>query len=437
VYDKKIYHDEYVLNLEEELRELKEELRLTFEKLEASDENMQSFNEELLSANEEMQSTNEEMQSINEELHTINSDYQAKNKELVEINDDLNNYFRSNVNGQLFVNRDVLLMKFSPGTVQHINLQHTDIGRPLSNISTNIKFDTIVADVKDVINHGGVVSKEVEAESGKWYQIMTMPYVRQADNTIDGAIISFYEITQLKKIQHELDKKNKRLSRINEDLDNFILSASHDLLGPLSNIEVTISLVNQLDIPHPELLEYLDVINTSVKKFRTLLKELSTIGKIENETFRMEAVSIKDLIDEVTQSINNKISTTNTVITTNIEVEEVFFSKKNLRSILYNLITNALKFTNNPEPKIKITTRHEGEFVLLSVQDNGIGMTLKEVQKIFDIYNRVNKNLEGQGIGLYLVKKIVGAAGGKVIVESEPGKGTTFKLFLLPNQLAE
>jgi two-component system CheB/CheR fusion protein len=153
VFDKKIYLDEYVLNIEEELKELKEELRLTYEKLEASDENMHSYNEELLSANEEMQSTNEEMQSINEELHTINADYQAKNKELIEINDDLDNYFRSNVNGQLFVNRDILLMKFSPGTVQHINLQQSDIGRPLSNISTNIKFDTIVADVKEVITN--------------------------------------------------------------------------------------------------------------------------------------------------------------------------------------------------------------------------------------------------------------------------------------------
>jgi two-component system CheB/CheR fusion protein len=434
VFDKKIYHDEYVLNMEEELRELKEELRLTFDKLAASDENMHSFNEELLSANEEMQSTNEEMQSINEELQTINADYQAKNKELVEINDDLNNYFRSNVNGQLFVNRDGLLMKFSPGTVQHINLQHGDIGRPLSNISTNIKFDTIVADVNDVINNGGVISKEVETQSGKWYQIMTMPYIRQADNTTDGAIITFYEITQLKKIQHELDKKNKRLIRINEDLDNFVLSASHDLLGPLGNIEVTIALVNHLEIPHPELLEYLDVINTSVKKFRVMLKELSAIGKMENKTVKMEAVCVKDLIDEVTESINNKISTTNAVITTDIEVEELFFSRKNLRSILYNLISNALKFTNSPAPKIEITTKQEGEFVLLSVRDNGIGMSQKDIQKVFDIYNRVNKNLEGQGIGLYLVKKIVDAVGGKVMVESEPGKGTTFKIFLLPEQ---
>ncbi|MDB5112272.1 MAG: yycG 1 [Mucilaginibacter sp.] len=149
-YNEKIYFDQYVMNLEEELKELKEKLHSSYERLDSSNENMQSFNEELISANEEMQSTNEEMQSVNEELHTINSDYQLKNKELLEINDDLNNYFRSNINGQLFIDNELKLMKFSPGTVKQINLQESDIGRPLSNISTNIKFETIINDIKKV-----------------------------------------------------------------------------------------------------------------------------------------------------------------------------------------------------------------------------------------------------------------------------------------------
>ncbi|MBP8067157.1 MAG: chemotaxis protein CheR, partial [Pedobacter sp.] len=89
IFDEKIYLDQYVVNLEEELKGLKDRLHAADEKLDASNENLQSFNEELISANEEMQSTNEEMQSVNEELHTINTDYQLKNKELIEINDDL------------------------------------------------------------------------------------------------------------------------------------------------------------------------------------------------------------------------------------------------------------------------------------------------------------------------------------------------------------
>jgi two-component system, chemotaxis family, CheB/CheR fusion protein len=211
VFDEKIYLDQYVVNLEEELKESKDKLHFSNEKLDASNENLQSFNEELISANEEMQSTNEEMQSVNEELHTINADYQLKNKELLEINDDLNNYFRSNINGQLFIDNELRLMKFSPGTVKQINLLETDIGRPLSNISTNIKFETIIDDVKKVLANGSVITKEVETNNGKWYQVMTMPYVQQADHRNTGAIITFNDITELKKIQQELNISNKML----------------------------------------------------------------------------------------------------------------------------------------------------------------------------------------------------------------------------------
>lgn len=211
VYDPKVYQDQYALNLEDEVKELKDKLQSALEKLNSSNENMQSFNEELISANEEMQSTNEEMQSVNEELHTINSEYQSKNKELLETNDDLNNYFRSNVNGQLFVDNDMLLMKFSPGAVKQINLLPTDIGRPLSNISTNIKFETILADITEVLTKGNLITKEIETNSGDWYQVMTMPYIQQADNKRNGAIITFNDISELKKTQQELDLSNKLL----------------------------------------------------------------------------------------------------------------------------------------------------------------------------------------------------------------------------------
>ena len=211
-FNEKVYQDKYTANLEEELKELKIKLNSAYVRLDASNENMQSFNEELISANEEMQSTNEEMESVNEELHTINSDYQLKNKELLETNDDLNNYFRSNVNGQLFINNELQLMKFSPGTVKQINLLETDIGRPLSNISTNIKFETIIADIKKVLSEGCVVTKEIETNNGRWYQIMTMPYVQQSDQQTNGAIVTFNDITELKAIQEELNISNMTLA---------------------------------------------------------------------------------------------------------------------------------------------------------------------------------------------------------------------------------
>jgi len=438
VFDEKIYDDKYIISLEKELKALRHELNDAFEKLDASNENMQSFNEELLSANEEMQSSNEEMQSINEELHTINVDYELKNKELIETNDDLNNYFRSNINGQLFVNKDLLLVKFSPGTVKHINIRDNDIGRPLSDISTNIKFETITNDIKRVITNGEVITKEIEATNGKWYQLMTMPYIRKSDNKTDGAIITFNDITELKLTQIELDNTNKSLIDINADLDNFVYTASHDLLGPLSTIEMSITVMNQLEISdNADLRKFLEIINSSIKKFHMLVSEMAVIGKVESGISILEPVDFNELIEDVTLSIEDKINSTETVIQNDLGVAEIYFSKKNLRSILYNLISNAIKF-RDPVRKntLFISTRAEEGYILLSVEDNGIGIPAKDSEKIFQMYGRLENNVDGQGIGLYLVKKILRAAGGKIILKSEPGKGSTFTIYFKDKQPA-
>lgn len=201
----------HIDQLERDLYHTKQELTTSLVNLESSKEAMQGYNEELLSANEEMQSANEELQSINEELETINNEHKNTIGELLSLNDDLNNYFRSNINGQLFVDKDILLQKYSPGATKHINLRESDIGRPLSNISTNIKFETLINDIKTVMSNGKIIIQEVESNDGKIYQVMTSPYLREKDQEVYGAIISFYDISELKKTQRELDKTNKML----------------------------------------------------------------------------------------------------------------------------------------------------------------------------------------------------------------------------------
>ena len=430
VFNEIDYHNRYTETLEDELKQAKKNLIESYEKLDASNENMQSFNEELISANEEMQSTNEEMQSVNEELHTINADYQLKNKELLEINDDLNNYFRSNINGQLFIDNELRLMKFSPGAVKHINLLDTDIGRPITHISTNIKFDTIIVDAKQVLDEGIVISKEIEAAHGKWYQVMIMPYL-QASHRNNGAIITFNDITELKKVQTELNKKNQSLLRINADLDHFIHAASHDLLGPLANIELSITMLNE-EVPSQDanLQEYLMVVNSSIKTFRALITDIATIAKVENDMAAMEAINLNGIIDNIEWSLKEQIASCGAQIVRQLDIQEIVFSKKNLRSILYNMICNAIKFRNGTPPLITITTSSASESCILIIEDNGKGIAAEGINKIFDVYGRLNQDIEGSGIGLYLAKKIINAAGGSIMVESELGRGTKFTIDL-------
>ena len=429
LFEESDYNDTYTKNLEKELRESKSNLVSAYEKLDATNENMQSYNEELISANEEMQSTNEEMQSVNEELHTINADYQAKNKELLELNDDLNNYFRSNVNGQLFINNELQLMKYSPGAVKLINLRETDIGRPLSNISTNIKLDSIEADVREVLKSGDVITKEIETNSHQWYQIMIMPYI-QSGNKKNGAIITFNEVTELKKIQLDLDEKNKSLSRINADLDHFIFAASHDLLAPLGNIETSIAMVNQMDVEDTEVVDFLNIMDTSIKKFRALITDIALIAKVESEMMMTEEIDLAEVIDNVEWSLRDKINNSATLIEKDLKINHIVFSKKNMRSIIFNLISNAIKFKSEKSPHIIIRTHKDNNFSVLAIEDNGRGIASSGLEKIFNLYGRLNQNVEGSGIGLYLTKKIINAAGGHIEVESELGIGTKFSIFI-------
>jgi two-component system CheB/CheR fusion protein len=430
---------EHVISLELEVTELKHNLAVMSERIESSNENVQSFNEELQSANEEMQSANEEMQSTNEELQSVNEELQTINKEhqmtideLTDLNDDLNNYFRSNINGQLFVDQDLLLKRYSPGAVKHINIRESDIGRPLSNITTNIKFETLIDDIKKVILDQETITKEAEATDGKVYQVMTMPYLRKNSKKADGAIISFYDISELKRLLKELDSRNKSLLRINDDLNNFVYGASHDLNAPILNIETVLGVLNKkMDMANPDVVNLSGMINNSLNNFKEVIKELGKVGALESEM--MEKANLENfahMYHEIEDAISERIKFANAVISTDFQEKEIRFPKKSLRSIMLNLTTNAIKFSSpQRQPEIKIKTEKVDGFILLSVKDNGIGIKKERQNFVFKMYHRINEDADGQGIGLYLVKKIVNASGGKIEIESEIGKGSVFKIF--------
>ena len=149
-FNKEMHTSRYLSDLEQELAETKKRLQEAYESLDESHNNIQSYNEELLSGNEEMQSSNEELQSMNEELNTVNLEYQIKIKELADLNDDLDNYFRSTHITQIYVDNNIILKKFNPLTIKQINIKESDIGRPLADISNNIKFSSLLEDIKIV-----------------------------------------------------------------------------------------------------------------------------------------------------------------------------------------------------------------------------------------------------------------------------------------------
>ena len=196
-----------IQELEEELRVTKDRLHTTIEELETSNEELKSANEELQSMNEELQSTNEELetskeelQSLNEELLTVNTELQNKVDQLSEVNDDMNNLLNSIEIPTIFVDKDIKIKRFTKETTKLINLIPSDVGRPLEDIVSNVEYDDMIIDIKEVMDRVIYKEEEVHTKDGKWYLVRIIPY-KTTENIIDGAVITFTDISEQKEVQ--------------------------------------------------------------------------------------------------------------------------------------------------------------------------------------------------------------------------------------------
>ena len=196
---------QFILDLEQELISTQETLQSVVEQLETSNEELQATNEELIASNEELQSANEELSSVNEELVTLNAEYQSKILELIEVNNDINNFLTSSNIGTIFLDNDLCVRRFTEGITDVINLMEIDIGRPIAHISHNLHYDHLLADIEDVLRTLVSIEKEVQSRQGCWYLFKISPY-RTADNYIKGIILTIVDITELKAAHSQLSK---------------------------------------------------------------------------------------------------------------------------------------------------------------------------------------------------------------------------------------
>ncbi|MCC8409297.1 PAS domain S-box protein [Mucilaginibacter sp. UR6-1] len=193
--------EEYLMEMETALTETRSNLQLAMEEMETTNEELQSSNEELMSANEELQSGNEELQSLNEELHTLNTEHQQKIRELLELNEDLDNYFRSTTIGQIFIDANLNIRKFNPAAVNMINVIDSDIGRPINHLSNNIKYDNLNSDIHSVLANNAVIEKEVTLHNGSNNLMRIMPYLKKGGK-VDGVVITFIDITAITRLNN-------------------------------------------------------------------------------------------------------------------------------------------------------------------------------------------------------------------------------------------
>ncbi|SMB99251.1 PAS/PAC sensor signal transduction histidine kinase [Hymenobacter roseosalivarius DSM 11622] len=246
-------------------------------------------------------------------------------------------------------------------------------------------------------------------------------------------------LERIDQAQRQLHENNEQLTRANVDLDNFIYTASHDLKSPISNIE---GLLQALLSEMPPSLQgqqedqvqpIMAMMQDSVERFKRTIEHLTEVTKLQKEQIQpLAVVKLGPVIEDVRLDLAPLLRESGGILEVDVVAcPAVSFAQKNLRSVIYNLLSNAFKY-RSPEraPHVWLRCYEENDYAVLTVQDNGLGLDLIINEKrLFGMFQRLHDHVDGSGIGLYMVKKMVENVGGKIEVESEIGVGSVFTVY--------
>jgi two-component system phosphate regulon sensor histidine kinase PhoR len=244
---------------------------------------------------------------------------------------------------------------------------------------------------------------------------------------IRGAIAVFHDITRLKELE-----------KIRQD---FVANVSHELRTPLTTIKGYAETLLEGGLKEDQAFQFVQVIKRHTDRLTKIVEDLLMLSRFETKEFqlKMEAIPLRDFVDDVVEFVKEpaerkEISLSRNEIPSSLAV---LADRSHLEQILINLLDNAIKYTPEGGRVVVSAVEKDSKDIQFSVEDNGIGIPKEDLSRIFERFYRVDKGrskeLGGTGLGLSIVKHLVQAHGGRVWVESQPGKGSTF-YFTLPKR---
>lgn len=451
--------------LEKELEQIREDMRGISEDQEAYNEELQSANEELLSGNEEMQSLNEELETSKEELESTNEELIVVNRELIDKQEELND--------TLVYADDLIATVHEPFVVLDGDLRVQKV-----NTSYYQKFDGTREDIEG--------KHFFEIHNGFWYHeglqemlLKILPKSQEiTDNELklkdsDGSeqffrfnareivrdkasakliLLEISDITQKKTIERAYLSTIEELKKTNEQLDQFVHIASHDLQEPLRKITTFATRVMDkgMNMSDGELGIYLEKITASSARMSALIKNMLNYARLGHQGQPFEPTSIEGIVNNVLADFELVIEQENAEMKIG-RLPTLEAIPMQMNQLFYNLISNALKFSKKGiSPIVSISSRKLSKNEIdiydqldpilryheIVVKDNGIGFNKKYTERIFTIFQRLHTSSQylGTGIGLALCKKVILNHNGHIYTESIEGEGAAFHIILPENQ---
>ena len=254
-------------------------------------------------------------------------------QDLIEHNDELENYFRNTIIPQLFVDGELRLRKFTPPAMKQFSLAAGDIGQSIENIKDNFRFPSIVDNIQEVMKSNEIPEKEIQTTDRRWYQMNIIPYIKIRDKKPDGVIITFVEITMRIK---DLKEQEKLIA----DHEILLDTISHDIKNPLANLVMAIGFFKEVSPDNEKQFKsLLKIVDNALTKMHNLIKDLTEVRK-EKHKYKEEEelLSFENILEDVRLILSDNIGTSDAIITSEINVSEITFSRRKLRSVIYHLI---------------------------------------------------------------------------------------------------
>jgi two-component system CheB/CheR fusion protein len=430
----------------EYLQSLIEEHSRTNDDLGSANEELVSGNEELQSLNEELETAKEELQSTNEELTTVNDELNNRNVEVSEINSDLVNLLNTVEVPILILDKARRIRRFTPAARNILNVLPTDMGRQLDDIRRNIDVPDLDQQIAEAI--ASAVSKEsdVQDSGGRWYRMQIRPY-KATDGSVDGAIVSLFDIDSLKHHINEAQQAKEEAQRADQAKDQFLAVLSHELRTPLSALLMQTQLLRQGGADAAKRERACVAIERSTKMQVQLVNDLLDVSRIVTGKMKvvLEPVSMVAVVNATLDTLSALADAKGVHLRTFLDdhIGPVAGDRTRLEQVVLNLVTNAIKFTPSGG-KVDVVLEQAQGLAHLRVSDSGAGIDPDFLPRIFNRLTQKDSSSTrphgGLGLGLAIVRHLVDAHGGSVRAESAgTGQGATLhvKLPILKQQLSE
>ncbi len=423
--------------LERELEATRLELEGAIRNLEISSEEQKTISEEALSVSEEFQSTNEELLTSKEELQSLNEELTALNHQLQETlererttSDDLQNILYSTDIATLFLDPDLNIRFYTPVTRQLFSIIPTDVGRPLGDLRSLAADAILLDDAHKVLDDHIPIQREIEAQTGIWYNRRIFPY-RARDKSVKGVVITFADITEQKRITMALQAAKADADQANIAKSRFLAAASHDLRQPLQTLALVQGVLEKT-ARDEGVQKLVALLGQSIAAMSSMLNTLLDINQLDTGAVQVVAVNFRvgDLFEDLREEFTYQAEAHGLefhVVPCSLTVQS---DPHLLEQMIRNILSNALKYTR--KGKVLLGCRRHDRALSIEVWDTGIGIAKDELEKIFNEYHQIDnparERSRGLGLGLSIVKRIGELLDHRVNVRSSVGKGSVFSI---------